>query len=45
MSRPEFYKQAAAERAPVETRLAALPGELEAAYARWASLEARSINP
>ena len=31
VSRPEFYKQAAAERAPVETRLAA----------RWASLEAR----
>jgi len=41
VSRPEFYKQAAAERAPVETRLAALPAELEAAYARWASLEAR----
>ncbi len=41
VSRPEFYKQAAAERAPIETRLAALPAELEAAYARWASLEAR----
>ena len=41
VSRPEFYKQAAAERTPVETRLAALPAELEAAYARWASLEAR----
>jgi len=40
-SRPEFYRQAAAERAPVEARLAALPAELEAAYARWASLEAR----
>jgi ATP-binding cassette subfamily F protein uup len=40
-SRPEFYKRAAAERAPVETRLASLPAELEAAYARWASLEAR----
>jgi ATP-binding cassette subfamily F protein uup len=40
-SRPEFYQQAAAERAPVEKRLAALPAELEAAYARWASLEAR----
>jgi ATP-binding cassette subfamily F protein uup len=40
-SRPEFYKRAAAERAPVESRLAALPAELEAAYARWASLEAR----
>jgi ATP-binding cassette subfamily F protein uup len=41
VSQPEFYKRAAAERAPVETRLAALPAELEAAYARWASLEAR----
>jgi ATP-binding cassette subfamily F protein uup len=40
-SRPEFYQQAAAERAPVEKRLAALPAELDAAYARWASLEAR----
>jgi ATP-binding cassette subfamily F protein uup len=40
-SRPEFYKRTAAERAPVEARLAALPAELEAAYARWASLEAR----
>jgi ATP-binding cassette subfamily F protein uup len=41
VSRPEFYKGAAAERAPVEQRLAALPAELEAAYARWARLEAR----
>jgi ATP-binding cassette subfamily F protein uup len=41
VSRPEFYQQPAAERAPVETRLAALPAELEAAYARWESLEAR----
>jgi ATP-binding cassette subfamily F protein uup len=41
VSRPEFYRQPAAERAPVETRLAALPAELEAAYVRWESLEAR----
>jgi ATP-binding cassette subfamily F protein uup len=41
VSQPEFYRRAAAERAPVEQRLAALPEELEAAYARWASLEAR----
>jgi ATP-binding cassette subfamily F protein uup len=40
-SRPEFYRQAAAERAPVEARLAALPAEIEAAYARWESLEER----
>jgi ABC transport system ATP-binding/permease protein len=44
VSRPEFYQQATSERAPVETRLAALPAELEAAYARWASLEARSLS-
>jgi ATP-binding cassette subfamily F protein uup len=41
VSRPEFYRRSAAERAPVEARLAALPAELEEAYARWASLEAR----
>ncbi len=40
-SQPGFYKRAAADRAPVEQRLAALPAQLEAAYARWASLEAR----
>ena len=38
---PAFYKRDAAEQARVQTRLAALPAELEAAYARWASLEAR----
>jgi ATP-binding cassette subfamily F protein uup len=38
---PAFYRRPAVEREPVEKRLAALPGELEAAYARWASLEAR----
>ncbi len=42
VSQPEFYERSAAERAPVEARLAALPAELEEAYARWASLEARS---
>jgi ATP-binding cassette subfamily F protein uup len=41
VSQPEFYRRAAAERAPVEARLVALPAELETAYARWASLEAR----
>jgi ATP-binding cassette subfamily F protein uup len=41
VSRPEFYERSAAERAPVEARLAALPAELEAAYARWAALEER----
>ena len=44
VSQPGFYKRAAAERAPVESRLAALPAELEAAYARWASLEARRMS-
>ncbi len=41
VGQPEFYRRAAAERAPVEQRLAALPAQLEAAYALWASLEAR----
>jgi ATP-binding cassette subfamily F protein uup len=41
VSEPAFYRRPAEEREPVEKRLAALPGELEAAYARWASLEAR----
>jgi ATP-binding cassette subfamily F protein uup len=42
VSRPEFYKRAANEQAEVQARLAALPDELEAAYARWQELEARS---
>ena len=41
ISRPAFYQRDAAEQARVQARLAALPAELEAAYARWASLEAR----
>jgi ATP-binding cassette subfamily F protein uup len=41
VSRPDFYKRDASERADVQARLAALPAELEAAYARWESLEAR----
>jgi ATP-binding cassette subfamily F protein uup len=41
VSEPSFYERPAAERAPIEQRLAGLPAELEAAYARWASLEGR----
>jgi ABC transport system ATP-binding/permease protein len=41
VSRPEFYKRAAAEQSSVQTRLAELPAELEAAYTRWEQLEER----
>jgi ATP-binding cassette subfamily F protein uup len=41
VSEPAFYRRPAEEREPFEKRLAALPGELEAAYSRWASLDAR----
>jgi ATP-binding cassette subfamily F protein uup len=41
VSRPEFYKRAPDEQARVRVRLAELPAELEAAYARWEALEAR----
>ena len=41
VSQPEFYKRDAAEQADTRARLAALPAQLEAAYARWESLEAR----
>ena len=41
ISRPEFYRGDAAAQARVQARLAELPAELEAAYARWAILEAR----
>jgi ATP-binding cassette subfamily F protein uup len=41
LARPEFYKGDAAVQAGVQARLAELPAELEAAYARWQSLEAR----
>jgi ATP-binding cassette subfamily F protein uup len=41
LSRPEFYKGDAGVQADVQARLAELPAELEAAYARWQSLEAR----
>ena len=41
VSQPAFYRRSAAERAPIEQRLAALPGELEALYARWTQLEER----
>jgi len=36
---PDFYRQSAAEQAQVHERMAALTGELEAAYARWSELE------
>ena len=41
VSQPGFYKADPAEQARVRARLAALPAELEAAYARWQELEAR----
>jgi ATP-binding cassette subfamily F protein uup len=41
VSEPAFYKRDPGERASVQARLAAIPAELEAAYARWESLEAR----
>jgi len=41
LSQPEFYKRDAAEQADTRARLAALPAQLEAAYARWESLESR----
>jgi ATP-binding cassette subfamily F protein uup len=41
ISRPGFYKGDPAAQARVQARLAELPAELEAAYARWESLEAR----
>jgi ATP-binding cassette subfamily F protein uup len=41
VSEPGFYKSDPAEQARVRARLAALPAELEAAYARWQELEAR----
>ena len=41
IGRPGFYKGAAAAQARVQARLAELPAELAAAYARWESLEAR----
>jgi ATP-binding cassette subfamily F protein uup len=40
LSEPDFYASAAADQARVHSRLAALTSELEAAYARWAELEA-----
>jgi ATP-binding cassette subfamily F protein uup len=39
MASPDFYKTAGAGVAEVTARLAALDGELEAAYTRWAELE------
>jgi ATP-binding cassette subfamily F protein uup len=42
VSQPEFYRRPAAEQAPLQERLAALPDELEALYSRWEGLEARS---
>ena len=39
LSEPAFYKSGAAEQARVHERMAALTGELEAAYARWSELE------
>jgi ATP-binding cassette subfamily F protein uup len=40
VSQPAFYESDAADQARVHSRLAALTSELEAAYARWAELEA-----
>jgi len=40
LSQPSFYQSNAAEQARVHARIAALTGELEAAYARWTELEA-----
>ena len=40
LSRPAFYQSDLAEQARVHARIAALTGELEAAYARWYELEA-----
>jgi ATP-binding cassette subfamily F protein uup len=45
ISRPGFYRSDAALQARAKARLAALPAELEAAYTRWESLEARSSLP
>jgi ATP-binding cassette subfamily F protein uup len=41
LSRPGFYQGDAALQARVHARLATLPAELEVAYARWESLDAR----
>jgi ATP-binding cassette subfamily F protein uup len=41
LGRPGFYRGEAALQARVHARLAALPAELEVAYARWESLDAR----
>jgi ATP-binding cassette subfamily F protein uup len=41
ISRPEFYKGELAVQTRIQARLAELPAELAAAYARWESLEAR----
>ena len=41
VSQPAFYGANPAERAAVQARLAALPGEIEVAYERWAALEAQ----
>jgi len=40
LSQPAFYKSDAADQVRVHSRIAALTGELEAAYARWTELEA-----
>jgi ATP-binding cassette subfamily F protein uup len=39
LSQPAFYQCDAAEQARVHARVAALTGEIEAAYARWTELE------
>ncbi len=39
VSQPAFYGADPAERAAVQARLTALPGEIEVAYERWAALE------
>jgi ABC transport system ATP-binding/permease protein len=41
VSQPAFYTGDPGERAAVQARLAALPAEIEVAYARWAALESQ----
>jgi ATP-binding cassette subfamily F protein uup len=41
LGRPDFYRVDPLERARIQQRLAGLPPQIDAAYARWAELEAR----
>jgi len=44
VSAPAFYRGDPAEQARVQTRIAALVAELEAAYARWDALESQKLG-